>query len=80
MFDAYLAFLRDFGYPKSRVLVSLIYSAMVSSRSPEPTYNTDQDYTCFLTTLPVRIEVEELDEGVNSKVNAEYKAGGKVKV
>jgi len=30
--------------------------------------------------LPERIEVEELDEGVNGKVNAENKAGGKVKV
>lgn len=64
MFDAYLAFLRNFGYPKSGVLVSLIYSAMASNGSPEPTYNTDQDCTCFLTTLPARIEVEELDEGV----------------
>jgi hypothetical protein len=81
MFDAYLAFLRNFGYPKAGGTgFPTIYHAMVSNGSPEPTYDTGRDCTCFLTKLPARIEVEVLYEGVNGKVNAEDKAGGKVKV
>lgn len=49
---------------------------MDSNGSPEPTFDTDQDWTCFLTILPVRMVVEEVDEGVNGKVNAENKAEG----
>lgn len=54
-----------------------IYRAMDINGSPEPTFDTDEDCTYFLTVLLATTEVEEVTKAANEGINSEAKAKNK---